>query len=401
MNHRIRTVLLTTTLLAAGTAGAAAQSQAPAGPTGGPPREPRAQADQAAPARPTGDAATDAPGQPQAQADQAAPANAKPAKVGLTVAVLDFAADTPGSDDLGAQISEVLAASLSGTDGITLVDRSSLARALQEQELNLSGVVSPEQATQVGKLVGARLLVTGKAFAVGKKTFLTAKVIGTETSLVDPVLVTGDKDADVGELAVQLAGKLSVRLREAGPRLVGDDGEIPLDPVPALRERLATRRLPVVSVDVDEQHVTATPGRAIDPAVQTEIRLLLKECGIRVIEGGEPDRAEAGVSLVIGGEAMSEFAARIGNLVSCSGRAEITVKDRKTGEVVFTHRETTRAVDLSEQIAGKTALQRAGRVVGLRLLEHLAETLPAADNGPNPNPAKPEAQPEPKAAPKP
>ena len=322
-----------------------------------------------------------APAEPAPAADAAEKAPDAAAPKALTVAVLDFAADTPGSPELGGQISEILTASLTGIDGFTLVDRSSLARALQEQELNLSGVVSADQANEVGKLVGARLLVTGKAFVVGKKTFLTAKVIGTETSLVEPVLVTGGKDADVGELAVELAEKIGARLREEGPRLVGDgDGPEP-DPVPALRERLATRRLPVVAVGVEERHVTANPGRGVDPAVQTEIRLLLKECGVRVVEGDDAAKAEAGVSLVIGGEAMSEFAARIGNLVSCSARAEVTVKDRKTGEVLFTHRETTRAVDLSEQIAGKTALQKAGRIVGLRILEHLATTLPEAAGG--------------------
>jgi hypothetical protein len=323
---------------------------------------------------------------PAPPARPAAPAQDVARPNDLTVAVLDFAADTPGSPDLGAQVAEILTASLSGTAGITLVDRSSLARTLQEQELNLSGVVSPEQATKVGEIAGARLLITGKAFIVGKKTFLAAKIIGTETSLVEPVLVTGDKDADVGELAVALAEKMSAKLREAGPRLVGDgDGSEP-DPVPVLRERLAKRRLPVVSVRVDERHVTASPGRAIDPAVEAELRLLLRECGLRVVEGDDAALAEAGVSLVISGEAMSEFAARLGNLVSCSARAEVTVKHRKTGEVMFSHRETTRAVDLSEQIAGKTALQKAGRIVGLRILEHLADTLPRADAPPPPNP---------------
>lgn len=335
---------------------------------------------------PKTDAAARAPGE---QPPASTPARERPASAGLTVAVLDFAADTPGAPDLGAQIGEILTASLSGIDGVTLVDRSSLARVLLEQELNLSGVVSPDQASKVGKLVGARLLVTGKAFVVGKKTYLTAKVIGTETSLVDPVLVTADQDADLGKLAVELADKLAVRLREAGPRLVGDDGEIPPDPLPALRERLAGRPLPVVTVSIDERHVTATVGRAIDPAVQTELRLMLTECGFQVIDGDDADRGAAGVTLEIGGEAMSEFAARIGNLVSCSARAEITVKNRKTREVLFTHRRTARAVDLSEQIAGKTALQRAGRIVGIRLLEHFIRTLPAAE-APDLEPSKPE-----------
>ncbi len=364
-------VILATGLLAGGASVVAAQAEGRAEeqPAERPPDTPTQQKERT-PAAPAG--------VEDRQADGAEPAKGEPERATLTVAVLDFATDTPGGPELGAQISEILTATLSGTDGIRLVDRSSLARALQEQELNLSGVVNAESAAKVGKVVGARLLVTGKAFVVGKKTFLTAKVIGTETSLVEPVLITGDKDADLGELAMVLAEKLGTRLREAGPRLVGDGAAAEPDPLPALRERLKTRRLPVVSVSVEERHVTANPGRGIDPAVETELRLLLKECGLKVIEGSDSAQAEAGVALLVGGEAVSEFAARIGNLVSCSARAEIVVKERKTGEVVFTHRETTRAVDLSEQIAGKTALQKAGRVIGLRLLEHLADTLPPA-----------------------
>src|SRR5689334_9411833 len=66
----------------------------------------------------------------------------------VTVAVLDFAANLPGNPDLGAQVAETLTATLSGETGFTLVDRSSLARTLQEHELNLTGLVSAEQATK-------------------------------------------------------------------------------------------------------------------------------------------------------------------------------------------------------------------------------------------------------------
>src|SRR5688572_12050216 len=74
---------------------------------------------------------------PSAAAKSAAATQPK-AKDELRVAVLDFGADTPGSPELGKQIGEILVASLSGQDALTLVDRSALARVLQEQELNLS-----------------------------------------------------------------------------------------------------------------------------------------------------------------------------------------------------------------------------------------------------------------------
>ena len=77
------------------------------------------------------------------------------------------------------------------------------------------------------------------------------------------------------------------------------------------------------------------------------------------------------------GKAFSEFAARIGNSVSCSAWAEINLVARDSGPIVLSDRTTTRALDLSEDIAGKKALQRAGRLLGIRILEQFAERLPA------------------------
>lgn len=294
---------------------------------------------------------------------------------GITVGILDFAADASGGPELGKQISEALVATLSGQDGFTLVDRSSLARTLQEHELNLSGLVDSDQAIKIGRLVGAKVLVTGKAFLVGKQLYFTAKLIGTETSLVEGVLVKGERDADEGELLMKLADQVASRLKERGPKLVARDDAMQ-DPLPALKAALAGRKLPKVGVHVAERHVTQAPAARIDPAVETEIRKLLTDCGFTVVEGDERQLTAAGVRFVISGEAFSEFAARIGNLNSCLARVEVKVTDRKTGQVVFSDRTTTRAVDLAENVAGKTALQKGGRTMAIEILRQFERTIP-------------------------
>ena len=123
-------------------------------------------------------------------------------------------------------------------------------------------------------------------------------------------------------------------------------------------------------------------------------RRCLTECGFTVQDVAENEltnfadgwtandvnswpRGLAKVDVLIAGEAFSEFAARIGNIVSCSARAEINLVSRKDGKIVLADRVTTRAADLSENIAGKKALQNAGRALAIRLLEHFADTLPA------------------------
>src|SRR5688572_8077844 len=97
--------------------------------------------------------------------ERAAPPTTGPA---IPVALLDFDANMPGNAELGKQITEALTAVLTGEAGFTLVDRAAMHRTLQEHELNLTGLVNPDQAARIGKLVGAKVLVTGKAFLLDK-----------------------------------------------------------------------------------------------------------------------------------------------------------------------------------------------------------------------------------------
>lgn len=73
------------------------------------------------------------------------------------------------------------------------------------------------------------------------------------------------------------------------------------------------------------------------------------------------------------GEAFSEFALRKGNLISVKARVEVKALDRDNN-VVAVDRQTRVAVDLSEHIAAKTALQEAGADIAERMLVKLAGT---------------------------
>ena len=304
-------------------------------------------------------------------AQTTAPA-ATQAATGLTVAVLDFTSSVPGSTDLGPQVSEGLTALLGGDDAFTLVDRATLARTLQEHELSLTGLTNPQDAVRVGNLVGAKILVTGKVFALDKSLFLTAKIIGTETSLVEGVLVKGKLDAGVSELFPQLAGKIAEKIKSSGSKLVA--GPEAMDPIPGLQQKLSGKTLPRLTISVREQHHGEAP-RPIDPAVETELRVVLQKAGFALADPATAGRNDYDVA--IDGEAFSEFAGRIGNLVTCTARAELKVTDRKTGKLIYSDRTTTRAADLSENIAGKAALQKAGHELGVRLLQFYAEPASA------------------------
>jgi hypothetical protein len=118
-----------------------------------------------------------------------------------------------------------------------------------------------------------------------------------------------------------------------------------------------------VYINVEERHV----GQAtIDPAAETELALYCTELGFKVIDPDEGDKDDADVLLI--GEGFSEFAARHGNLISVKSRLEVKAVERKTGRVLAIDRQVTVAVDLTEQIAGKTALQDAAANIADRLL---------------------------------
>lgn len=293
----------------------------------------------------------------------------------IPVAVLDFEGTLPGNPDLGKQIGDTLTAILSGEPGIRLVDRPTLSRALMEHELNLSGLVSATEATQVGQLVGAKILVAGRAFILDKQVFVTAKLMGTETSLVEAVIVRGPRDGDTAELVMQLAEKIRAKLTESGQRLIAAPpakGGLPAD----LRDKLrAMATKPRVAIFTVEQHVSER--MVADPPADTELRKLFVDCGFDVADVEEKDLKKEKVDVVVKAEGFSEMAARVGNLHSCLARVEVKAVRIDDSRTLFADRTSARAVDLAENIAGRKALQTATEEVAIKLLTALASELEA------------------------
>jgi hypothetical protein len=108
----------------------------------------------------------------------------------------------------------------------------------------------------------------------------------------------------------------------------------------------------------------------IDPAAETEVALFCRELGFEVIAPDDRHKSKADVTL--SGEGFSEFASRHGNLISVKARLELKAVDNKTSRVLAIDRQTSVTVDLTEQLAGKAALQEAAAQLAERLLPKLA-----------------------------
>lgn len=270
----------------------------------------------------------------------------------ITVAVLDF--DNPGHvlGVGGADIAILLGTYLLDNEEVFLVERQELDKILSEQELTLSGMVSPAAAVAIGHLTGAKVLVMGRVVSMGDKQMLLSRVMSTETSRVFPqrveIATNAGLDAAIGELAALVNNDLKTQ-REA---LVA----APEDPAERMRRWEAMvqgKTLPSVSVDVEEEHISQP---VIDPAVQTEMRMVLQQLGFEVID---INRSAQRPQIAITGEAFSELGARRGNLVSCRARAEIEVARTNDGGLLLSDRQTSVAVDTAEHVAGKLALENA------------------------------------------
>jgi len=67
---------------------------------------------------------------------------------------------------------------------LVVVDRSNLDRIRQEQGFQLSGNVSDESASAIGKMLGAGAIITGTLINIGDSYRLTLKAINVETATV-------------------------------------------------------------------------------------------------------------------------------------------------------------------------------------------------------------------------
>lgn len=293
---------------------------------------------------------------------QTPPAQSQPQP--LTAAVLDFQVSGPEFEKKGAEAALLLNAKLTESPNLILVERQELDKALSEQELGLSGDVTPDTASKVGNLTGAKVLITGRVFGGGGRFFIVAKIISTETSRVYGETATFSDPAGLDEAVNQLAPKIVTVVEKRADTLLAKV-EDPAARVERLKKLIAGKQLPSVSVQIAEQHINRA---VIDPAAATEMKLVLQQLGFDVIDpassGKQPDA-------IISGEAFSEMAGRRGGLISCRSRVEIKVMQPATGKLLLADRQMDVAVDIAENIAGKSALENAAR----KLLDRIVPVL--------------------------
>lgn len=328
---------------------------------------------------------------PPGQAPATAPASNPAGTVSL--AVLDFEAMVADADNkqLGVQLSDLLSAQLSLDASLEIVDRQDLKKVLEEKKLIMSGLMQTDQAAGAAKLIGAQLLVMGKAFTLEGRITIVARAVGSQTSLYKGVTRTAEPNASLVQTIAELGTELAALIHKESPSLLPQAGS--LEPgLEGILASLGDSPRPTVAVIVPETH--ATRG-VMGSTAEAEIRRALLDCRFKVLAvdqgelGGWPLDALQGKELpwpraiehadfAVVGRSSSEFVSRSGEIVTSAGQVDVRVLDRRTGKPVVSLHRLARAADLTEANAGKTALQSASRKVGVAICRAMADITLAA-----------------------
>ncbi len=128
-----------------------------------------------------------------------------PAWGGEKVAVLDFKSIL-ASEELGVAVAEILRTELIGLGDYTIVERGMLEGIIEEQALQLTGAMDSATAMEIGRLAGAKLVVTGSIVKTGSVYTINARFIDVETGIAKVGQnIRGEGDDEISNMVHQLA----------------------------------------------------------------------------------------------------------------------------------------------------------------------------------------------------
>lgn len=314
---------------------------------------------------------------------RAADAPAKESAEPIRMAVLDFQTELFGPPVAGEELAGLLSSALStGERTPSLLDRKHVREVLKEQSVNLTGLADPEQALKCSTLLGAQLLVSGRAYEVGAEIWISAALFSAQTGKLEKVLVKGLRRDGVSGLTAALAEKLKQKIAAKGAALMGTPQDLAAE-LASLSERLKGRALPVNAVWCPSAGTGSGTG-------VTEALFVLRRCGYRVrlpalpavdpsLQADPGKHLQAIVAAVRKGGAQrlltvsveSSAAPSVEGLVGVSCKATCRAVDASNGAGLGQAEASSRAADTSEAFARQQALENSVDRAMLELLRRL------------------------------
>ncbi|MDR2065513.1 MAG: CsgG/HfaB family protein [Prevotellaceae bacterium] len=137
----------------------------------------------------------------------------------LRIAVFDTNVSGKGFDEsAGIIIREMVSAAIVNTGKYTIIERSLIAKIIEEQKFSNSGIVDDSQATELGKLAGANKVLLSVLSSSGNRGLLSLKMIDVQSASVESQktkMVSQSEVLDIiTSLTLELIGGQSSEVKE-------------------------------------------------------------------------------------------------------------------------------------------------------------------------------------------
>ncbi|MCK5328509.1 MAG: hypothetical protein KAR36_07890 [Candidatus Latescibacteria bacterium] len=129
------------------------------------------------------------------------------------VAVIDF--ESIGDDpNIGRGVTEIVRTELIKTGNYEVVERALLNKIIEEQRFQLSDLVDPSRAVELGKLLGADLILTGSVVKIGTSYTINARFIDVKTGAAKRAeAIRGNEINELTYMSGQLIGILEQEVK--------------------------------------------------------------------------------------------------------------------------------------------------------------------------------------------
>ena len=144
------------------------------------------------------------------------PAAALPEYVKTKIAVLDFELKGEGyeTEDMGEIVAEWFITALVKEGRFDVIERSLLNKILEEQKLSISGIIDEGTATQLGKLLGVKVIISGSVLKFTSTLEVNARIIDVETA---SIIAAENVRSGTAERLKDLVDQMSVKIMKHFP----------------------------------------------------------------------------------------------------------------------------------------------------------------------------------------
>lgn len=129
----------------------------------------------------------------------------------IKIAVLDFDLRGEGyeTEDMGSIVAEWFITALVNDGRFDVVERRLLQKVLEEQKLSVSGVVDESSATQLGRLLGVKAIISGSLMRFSNVMEVNARIIDVESaSIIAAESVKSTTAIRLEDLVIEMSDKI-------------------------------------------------------------------------------------------------------------------------------------------------------------------------------------------------